>query len=151
MLLLSSPQLLFNRQKVFRINNNVEKKSLTSGTYKIVLVYDYNTAELSLQLKEMIDKIVQACKFNIQEALYINRNLYQDISLGYIQNQFNPGVILVMGNLDLSRNATPFKKNVPYEMNGTKILFTSTVTDLDQVKGEKQALWAVLQRMLNFK
>ena len=136
---------LFNGQKVFSITKNVENKN--KEVIKAVVIYENSSDVLASSLKGMLDKLMSACKFNIGEILFLNAN-NNEISLGQIQSSFHPDLILLFGEIAGSKNIIKFQKNIAYEMNGTKIIRTESLENLEKVKGEKGKLWEVLKQTL---
>ena len=137
---------LFSGQKVFRISKDVENKN--QEAIKAVVVYENSSDNLSSVFKEMLDKLMKACKFNPNEVLFLNIK-DNEVSLGQIQSSFNPQIVLLFGEIAGSKNMIKLQKNISYEMNGTKIIRTESLENLEKVKGEKGKLWEVLQQTLN--
>lgn len=149
MLELQSPELLFNKQKVFHLNVNTETVPTTANLRKAVVVFNQPFETLPAPLKEMLDKLIQACKFTAEETVYINTHLNPDTTLGKIQNEYNPEAVLVFGEVELSRNLTKLKRNLVYELNGVKIVNAEGLDVLVKNDAAKKALWAVLKKMLD--
>jgi hypothetical protein len=147
MILIQLPELLLKSEKVYNLPDN---RLNTAQTCKIVLLYDSAKTILSPQLKEMTDKLVAACKFTAEDAVYIDYSV-NSVSLGTIQNKLAPMLILVFGNIDFTRNMQKMKKHFVYDINDTKIIITSDMAALDSNKAEKSALWGVLQKALGLK
>ena len=72
-----------------------------------------------------------------------------EVCIGQIQSRFNPELILLFGEIAGSKNMIKLQKNISYEMNGTKIIRTESLENLEKVKGEKIKLWQILQQTLN--
>ncbi len=137
---------LFSGQKVFRISKNVENKN--QEAIKAVVVYENSSDNLSPTLQEILDKLMKACKFSITEVSFMN-NKGNEVSIGQIQSSFNPQIVLLFGEIAGSKNMIKLQKNISYEMNGTKIIRTESLENLEKVKGEKAKLWEVLKQTLN--
>ena len=148
MLELLSPELLFNKQKVFHLNVSVEKTLSEPAFRKIVVIYDQLAEVLTGPLKEMLDKLIQACQFKPEETVYLNVRFNPDLSLGNLQNEYQPATVLVFGDVDISRNLTKLKKNYPYELNGIKVLNAESLDTLLKNGEAKKVLWGVLKKML---
>lgn len=146
MLQIQQTATLFSGLKIFSITNNVENKN--TEAVKAVLVYENISIELAKGFQEMLDNLMKACKFNTQDVLFLNYKHYE-VSIGQIQSRFNPELILLFGEIEGSKNMTKFQKNIAYEMNGTKIIRTESLQNLEKVKGEKIKLWQILQQTLN--
>lgn len=146
MLQIQQSAALFNGQKVFRISKNVENKN--EEVVKAVVIYQKDSDSLSPSFQEMLDKLMKACKFSASEVLFLN-NLENEISIGQIQSQLTPDLILLFGEIAGSKNIIKLQKNISYEMNGTKIIRTESLENLEKMKGEKGKLWEVLQKTLN--
>lgn len=151
MIQIQNPSSLFSQQKVFEISNHVDKNKLTqteTQKFKVLVLYKDSAAELSASEKEMVNKLIRACKFTEEETLLLNQNS-QKASLGYLQSRYQPEMILIFGETYLSNNLLRLKKNSPTEINGTKILQTDSLEILEKIKGAKGVLWEVLKGMLN--
>ena len=148
MLELNTPDLLFNKQKVFQIHHSVTATISNIDLRKAVIVYDMPAEVLPPPTKEMLDKLTQACQFKPEETIYLNARFIEDISLGQIQNQYNPTVVLVFGDVSISRNLSKLKRNYPYEFSGTKVLNAEGLETLVKNDAAKKALWMVLKKML---
>lgn len=146
---INSPQTLFQKQKIYRIK---KEQSLTvqDRPIKVIVLYENESAELPVSLADMLNKLILACKFNKEEALYIN-NKINPVSLAILYSTYQPEVILIFGEMKLSNNLAGLKKNYPYEINGVKILRTETLESLEKIKAEKSALWESLQQMFGLK
>ena len=148
MLELLSPELLFNKQKVFHLNVNAENTTAEPATHKAVVVFNQPAETLPAPTKEMLDKLIQACQFKPEETVYLNTHFNPDISLGNIQNEYKPLAVLVFGDVEISRNLTKLKKNYPYELNGLKVLNAESLDTLLKNGEAKKVLWGVLKKML---
>ena len=137
---------LFSGQKVFRISKNVENKNQEG--IKTIVVYESTSVNLSPAFQEMLDKLMRACKFNTNEISFLNIKA-NEVCIGQIQSRFNPELILLFGEIAGSKNMIKLQKNISYEMNGTKIIRTESLENLEKVKGEKIKLWQILQQTLN--
>ena len=153
MLQITAPASIFNKQKVFSFRQNVEKREVVisaSPQVSALVIYNNVTEELPAGLKNTADKIIQACKLSVNQSLFLNAGFTQ-ISLGKIQSQCQPQIVLVFGDIPLSRNLPKLAKNHAYEIGGTKIIRTETLENLESKKGEKATLWSVLQTTLGIK
>ncbi len=148
MLELLSPNLLFSKQKVFHLDVSVNKTVSTSGQRKAVVVYSQPEETLPAAMKEMLDKLIQACQFKPEETVYLNARFIPDITLGNLQNEYKPDVVLVFGEVSISRNLSKLKKNFPYELSGVKIINTDSLDTLMKNGEAKKMLWIVLKKML---
>ena len=148
MLELLSPNLLFNKQKVFHLNDSVNTTVTHKAIPKTVVLFDQPTETLPQAMKEMLDKLTQACQFKPEETIYINTRFTPDISLGNLQNDYKPAVILVFGDVSISRNIAKLKKHFVYELNGMKIVNTDSLETLMKNGDAKKVLWGVLKKML---
>ncbi|MCX6199314.1 MAG: hypothetical protein NTY88_08860 [Bacteroidetes bacterium] len=120
--------------------NNEEK-------IKAVGVYDNASTDLPSTFQEMLDKLMSACKFNTNEISFLNIKA-NEVSVGQLQSCFNPELILLFGEMTGSKNMTKLQKNISYELNGTKIIRTESLENLERIKGEKGKLWEVLKQTL---
>ena len=148
MLELLSPDLLFNKQKVFNLNNGNYAPIIEINKHKAVIVYDLPAEVLPQAIKEMLDKLIQACQFKPEETIYLNARFAGDITLGHLQNKYNPVMMLVFGDCAISRNLPKLKKNFAYELSGVKIVNTDNLEVLVNNAAAKGVLWGVLKKCL---
>jgi hypothetical protein len=149
MMELSNPAALFGGQKIYRLPANVEKPGHLKP-YKVIVVYGFSAPVLPAHLQALADKIIDSCRFSNNEALYVNAEA-AEISLGWLQNSYSPHLILVFGEIGLSRNLSALKKNVACQINGVKIIKTDTLEQLDKSKADKTAFWGALQKSMGLK
>ena len=148
MLELLQPDLLFNKQKVFAPHDSVTT-TITINTHKrAVVVFSMAAETMPQPIKDMLDKLIQACQFKPEETIYLNSVFTADVSLGHLQNTYNPKAVLVFGDTEISRNLTKLKKNFPYELNGVKVLNAESLEMLVKNDAAKKTLWGVLKKML---
>ena len=148
MLELSSPELLFNKQKVYHLQDSVTSTTTKPEQRKAVVVYDMPTETVAQPLQEMLDKLIMACKFKPEETIHINTRFTPDVSLGTLENQYTPVMVIVFGEVSMSRNLTKLKKNFAYELNGVKVVNTDGLEALVKNDAGRKALWMVLKKML---
>lgn len=148
MLGLNAPDTLFNKQKLVRFNTNVDNKTEHAIPCKVAVVYELQAKELPTATKDMLDKIIMACRFKIEEAVYINRHLVADTSLGVLQSEFSPVLVLVFGDISVSRNLTKLQNNVPYVINGMHVICMESITSFSKNDAAKKTLWALLKKVL---
>jgi hypothetical protein len=148
MLELLSPDLLFGKQKVFHINDSVSTTITKANKRNAVIVYDYAAEVLPQPVKEMLDKLVQACQFKPEQTIYLNARFTGDVSLGHLQNTYSPTMILIFGDVNVSRNLSKLKRNFAYDLSGVKIVNTEGLETLLKNDAAKKALWGVLKKML---
>jgi DNA polymerase III psi subunit len=146
------PQRVFHREKVFSISGNEkpQKGPISDGKgFRLVVVYENQAEVLPALLKDMLDKIILACKFGLEEVCYLN-NRSSPLSFSQIIT-YGPEVILIFGDFSISRNMARLNKNSPYDLNGIKVLRAESLEKLEQMKAEKTVLWGSLQQMLGLK
>ncbi len=146
---IASPQTLFQKQKVYKIDKE-RSLSIQKEPHKVIVLYEHEAAELPSTLLEMLNKLIQACRLKSDEVCYVNHK-FNPISLADIQAKYKTEVVLVFGEIKLSNNLAGLKKNYPFEINGVKILRTETLSNLERIKTEKAALWGSLQQIFNLK
>jgi len=148
MLELLSPNLLFNKQKVFQLNDSVNKTVTGTEVKRAVVVYDQPSETLPAGMQEMLDKLVQACQFKPEETVYLNARFTPEICLGDLQNEYHPEAVLVFGDISISRNIARMKKNFAYELSGVKVINTDSLDTLLKNGEAKKVLWLALKKML---
>jgi DNA polymerase III psi subunit len=146
---LNYPQTLYHKEKIWKVSGpNKPAIPEINKESRLIVLYDNPSQELPAHLKEMLIKLIQACRFKPEETTYVNFT-FSPISLQNIN--CDPELILIFGDLKISRNTSSLFKNQPYELNGIKILRTERLEKLEQMKAEKAALWSALQQTLNLK
>ena len=149
MLELSLPDTLFNKQKVFSLNNGVLSPNIEENKRKAVIVYDLPAEVLPQPIKEMLEKLIQACQFKPEETIYLNARFAGDTSLGQLQSTYSPAMVLLFGEPNISRNLPKLKKNFAYELNGVKVLNAENLDMLVKNDAAKKTLWGALKKMLS--
>ena len=148
MIELLQPDLLFNKQKVFTIQDSVNTTISNVTPKKAVVVFDLVSETMPQPIKDMLDKLIQACQFKPDETVYLNARFTDDVTLGHLQNTYNPKTVLVFGDTEVSRNVTRLKRNFPYDLNGIKVLNAESLEMLVKNDAAKKTLWGVLKKML---
>src|ERR1700722_376257 len=121
MIRLSSTDLLFENTPAYRIAG--EQKTEKSPVKKMLLVYENESEQLPEQTKIMLEKLVSACHLLSDEVEYINISYrYKGTSLGDWKNIFSPKIILVFGNIPVSRNILALKKNNAYTLDNVQLI-----------------------------
>jgi hypothetical protein len=146
---LLNPQTLYHKQPLLAVSPQSKKEGYVldpNKNYSLLVVYESGSPELPVPLKDMLDKLIGACRFKVEETAYINRQ-FSSTGLDKIMSQFQPQAMLIFGDIAISRNMARLSKNRPYEINGIKILRSENLEKLDQMIAEKQALWAALKQM----
>lgn len=143
---LASPELLFDKLPVYRV---LTSKSATSADlHKVIIVYQNEVKELPAGVKEMLEKLVVACKYKPEDVVYIDVSQTPDTSLGGIKAKYAPEVVLSFGDVVLSRNLPALKRNMPIVLNGMKVIHAEALDKLQANPKEKAALWGGLQKMM---
>ena len=147
MLHLSSPSGLFENKKVYHVSGAIGPVPGNSSA-KIIVAYRYNSERLPEPLQQMLDKLLQACKFDPSATAYINIDFNENTSLGTIQETYPAKVLLLFGETGLERNLAKLKRNIPFIINGIKIIQAESLSALNGNDKEKKALWGGLQKLL---
>ncbi len=150
MIHLQQPALLFGKQKVYQLSGNVEKKTANETApqkFRAVVLFENAVEELPVTTNEMLSKLIIACKFSEEETLLLNQK-YARSSIGYLQSCYEPELILIFGEMQVSKNILKLKKNFPFEISGTKILQTDSLEHLVKNESSKTTLWKILKPML---
>ncbi len=151
MIKIAATNTLFNRQKLFKTGRDTGTvKRFSAEGKNMAVVYAHAEKELPAAVKEMLDKIIVACKFKPEQTIYLN-NKFNKLSIGELLNANPLSLVIVFGEVALSRNLAKLKKNEPYEMNGTIIIQTEPLSKLHADKKEKDLLWKVLKKTINLK
>jgi hypothetical protein len=147
MLHLSSPSGLFENKKVYHVSGTTGPAKGNSSA-KAIVAYRYNSEKLPEPLQQMLDRLLQACKFAPSATEYINMDFNTNISLGTIKETYPAEVLLIFGETGLERNLQKLKRNIPFLINGLKIIQAESLTALNGNDKEKKALWGGLQKLL---
>lgn len=140
MIELKVPQFLLEKQKLMQVSAGSADKALSSKKAKVVLIYNHNGDQLPVSQKEMLDRLVVACKFDKSETAYLNCFEHQ-YKLGFVLSAYSPSLVLVFGDISLSQNIVRMVKNHAYEISGAIVIRTESIDNLEKVKGEKSKLW----------
>lgn len=144
---LAMPEQLLAGEKLYSTERGVDKVMPPKPEgCRLVVVLNKPLTGLPDNLKQMVEKLVAACKIDTKDVAYMD-SPQGYISFSQIASQYRPQAVLVFGNIKISRNLTGLKTNLPYEFNGTKILFAGELEKIDKTPTEKKALWAGLQQM----
>jgi hypothetical protein len=140
----SHPHLLFEREKLIHVGNSAPDTALPNATYKVAFVFNYPGQQLPPALKEMTEKMISACKFQLAEAIYVNQYEANYFSLNYLTRQLNIKLVLAFGNIELSRNLGRLHKNRPYQFGNIQIIQTESLENLEKNGYAKKELWGAL-------
>jgi hypothetical protein len=99
----------------------------------------------------MTEKLIAACRFKPDEAIYVNQNEPNYPSLNDLTSRLNIKLVLSFGNIRLSRNLTNLAKHRLYQFGEVKIIQTDSLEKLDKNSIAKKELWGVLTAALNLK
>ena len=115
----------------------------------MVVVYENEEPGLPPPLKDMLDKLIQACKFQAEEVLHVNYKFNRVKWSMIAGRETHPEIMLIFGAISISKNLAHLNKNLPYTIGGIKVLRTENLQKLEEIKAEKSAFWAVLKPMVN--
>ncbi len=146
MIKLTNADLLFEKQPVYRVLTS--KSALSATPHKVIIVYRSAAAELPASQKEMLEKLVVACKYKVEDVVYVNTGISGEMSLGVLKATYSPEVVLVFGEVKVSHNLPALKRNQPFELNGLKVLQAEELDKLHSNAKEKGVLWVGLQKMM---
>lgn len=140
------PELLFDRQRIYRISSVVDKNLTASRSAKLLVCYSSKT-ELTVQHSEMLSKLIAACKVSDADVQYLNlcNEMY---SFSDLLKSYSPEVVLVFGEVPFRSNMATLFKNHIFEIGDSKLLRTDAIEDVfSNKKGEKNSLWAALKQL----
>jgi hypothetical protein len=140
------PELLFDRQRIYRISSSVDKKSEALNDCKLLVCYS-SKIELHSATTDMLNKLIGACKVSDADVVYLN--LYNnDYSFADAINEYNPEVVLIFGEISLRSNMASLFKNHIFEIGAIKLIRTDSLDDVfNNKKGEKTNLWSALKQL----
>lgn len=153
MIKLDSPELLFDKQKIYmhltNAGQNDDLPRINDDTAALVL-YAAKNSEISDSQKEMLDKMMAACKFKPNQVQYMNVNGVK-VALGQLLGNKTPKLVLLFGKLPLSGNLGQLAKHQPVTLNGVDVILTEQLDKLEVSNADKSALWNTLKMVLNIK
>jgi hypothetical protein len=142
MIRLEKPQILFQGQKKYA--NRVDLGAKEAVKAKVVIVYSFHADRLPDAVTSMLNKLIAACKVNMEDVVFIN-NFSQQLTLSDIHLRYSPSYILLFGETGAEKNLTALKLNMEYELYGLNILKTISPEKLISSDKDKAALWKALQ------
>ena len=151
MLQLSNPSQLFNQQKIFSLNADVEKIfhkgiELKQGK-EIIILYRFDADEfIKGDERVQLLKILSACKLKEEDVVVINTAVAENISLSWLRNNFPVNTLIVFGEIKLTNNLQ-FKKHIAYNIDGIQIVYSEPITKLLSSANDKKALWIELKKI----
>ncbi len=144
MLQSESVKYLFKGERV--IPENSFKTVLKSEEKRVAVIYSSDGADATEAEKNMLQKLLAACKISPDEVEIIN-NRKLNLSLATVQNGYKPKYILLFGETGAGINLSSLKTNTPFNLSGTHILKTLSLDKLVSNDREKAHLWKALQSM----
>lgn len=150
MIKLNSAELLFDKQKVFVKTSTVNKTKLSANNQadtQAVLLYKADGDILPDAQREMLEKMMAACKFKPEEVQYINLK-NDEATLGDVLAMNGLRLVLVFGKYEASRNMAALKLNVPVNLSGVEVLLTDSLEKLSTEPKLKGNLWNALKGAL---
>jgi hypothetical protein len=153
MIKLNSPELLFDKHKLYvhltNVGKNEEMPHINDDTQALVL-YAAKNSEITDAQKEMLDKMMVACKFTPNQVQYMNVNGLK-VALGQLFGNKTPKLVLLFGKLPLSGNLGQLAKHHPVTLGGVNVILTEQLDKLEVSNADKKALWETLKMVLNIK
>src|SRR5947208_1182534 len=102
MIPLSSPEQLFNKQPIYA---GLPAKNANNPSKTVLIIYDLAADQLPIAAKEMLEKLITACKFDLDKVAFINvRAAGNTLSFGTLKSSYSAEIILIFGPVKLSRN-----------------------------------------------
>lgn len=139
-----SVKYLFKGEKI--IPENSVKTITDSEEKRVVVIYSPVSADATESEKQMLQKLLVACKILPHEVEIIN-NGKMNLSLASVQTGYKPKYILLFGETGAGINLNLTQTNTPYNLSGTYILKTLALDKLISNDREKANLWKSLQLM----
>ena len=153
MIKLELPELLFDKQKIYGHLTDVEKKEtqlIVNDETEALVLYEAKNSEITGSQKEMLDKMMVACKFTPNQVQYMNVNGAK-IALGQLLGSKVPKLVLLFGKLPLSGNLGQLAKHQPVNLGGVNVILTEQLDKLEVSNADKKGLWETLKMVLNIK
>jgi hypothetical protein len=147
MLKIKNPENIFVRQKIYHTQVQISEQTPIEKK-DVVVVYKDTADSLSSSQTEMLNKLVLACKFLLNDAVYLNATKVNG-TISTLQKKYQPKLILAMGEVNLGIHLNMLPKYSAAEINNTYIIKTETPSRLESSKVEKETLWKVLKTSLN--
>lgn len=140
-----NPVQLFQSNKVF---NSIELDNVFQKKIRVLVLYETAT-DLNEADKELAIKILGAVKVSTQDFLLLNV-FQKSFSVHQAKQYFEPEVIMIF-----SESKYTLGKNISlplfeiFEIEGVKILRSTTFSNLVKQKSQKEILWARMQTLFN--
>lgn len=140
-----TPVQLFQSNKVF---NSVELDNVFQKKIRVLVLYETAT-DLNEADKELAIKILGAVKVSTQDFLLLNV-FQKSFSVHLAKHYFEPEIIMVFSDskYTLGKNISLPLFEI-FELEGIKILRSTTFSNLEKQKSQKEILWARMQTLFN--
>lgn len=138
--LVEEPKPLLQKATTFKFLGKNEKQIL-------ILVNDKQNEVSSEQGRELLRKLVNAIALTAKDFALVNYANYTTATFDDLHQFFACKMVLAFGVMpnQLGLNEQPFNQFV--EQNGSKLIFTKNLHDLDTDPASKKLLWASLQQI----
>jgi hypothetical protein len=151
MLQITRPDLIFEKQKLFRTQRDVENKDkrgiqIKDGKEVIVLYSSPDNEALAGEERTQLFKIVNACKLKEEDVVLVNAAFAKNFSINWLKSNFWLKTVIVFGDIALSKNLV-IRKHVAYNIDGVNIVKSESLTKLLTSAADKKALWEELRKV----
>ena len=149
MIQISRPALVFDKQKIYRTQSDVEKKALQGiegkDGNKIMVLFSSATSEtLQGEERTQLLKILTACKLKEDDVILVNAAVTKNSSLKWLRKNFQLHTLIVFGEIEISKNLA-LKKYHTYHIDGLQIIKSEPIAKLIKSAPDKKALWEELK------
>lgn len=143
MIKLRYPELLFEREKVYKISGGhsaSDWKEFEPKSLKILLIFEESEKDITEATGQMLNKLVVACGYSDNEKLLVSF-AQRSISLSNIQNTLQPEMVLLFGDVELGGNISSLTRNQAVLIGEVVFIKTDSLVKLTTDEKGKAALW----------
>ena len=150
---LTSPQMLFAKQKLFSIateaQNNATKGIVGNNQSKVAALFCYPKTEI-LEGEERIQlvNILAACKLSEAEVVFVNTAFIPQFALSNLRSLFPLQIIIQFGNFAISNNLN-LSRHKSYTVDNIQFIKTESLETLIKDKKLKGQFWAELRKIFS--
>lgn len=146
MITLLHPELLFDKQKIYRLPKFVGKiaSKQPDTAIKMLVVYSQAAQLLAESNKVLLDNLAKACKLNTDNARYVNATCELEL-LSEWDKRYPNALILLLGDISFDAKFQQVKVNELKKIGQSNLLKAPPLEQLSQSKEGKAELWRLLQ------
>lgn len=146
MITIQYPELLFEKQKLYRLSKSVEKTSSNDPETAIgmLVVYSQAAKVLAESNKLLLDNLAKACKLNQENVRYVNATCQLE-QLTEWELRYPNALILLLGDISFDTKFQQVSVNELKKIEQNSLLKALPIEQLSESKEAKAELWRLLQ------